>query len=68
MTIDAPNEWRLETPGHAGWERTARPQDPNKYFMVSCDSHTNEPADLWRERLKRSIETVSLGLRSMRTA
>jgi predicted TIM-barrel fold metal-dependent hydrolase len=49
--LDAPNQWRLETPGHAGWERTARPSDPNKYFMVSCDSHTNEPADLWRERL-----------------
>jgi predicted TIM-barrel fold metal-dependent hydrolase len=50
--IDAPNQWRLETPGHVGWERTAQPHDPNKYFMVSCDSHTNEPADLWRERLE----------------
>ena len=50
--IDAPNQWRLETPGHTGWERTARPSDPNKYFMASCDSHTNEPADLWRERLE----------------
>ena len=49
--LDAPNQWRLETPGHAGWERTARPNDPNKYFMASCDSHTNEPADLWRQRL-----------------
>jgi len=49
--IDAPNQWRLETPGHTGWARTARPGDPNKYFMASCDSHTNEPADLWRERL-----------------
>ena len=49
--IDAPNQWRLETPGHAGWERTAQPGDPNKYFMVSCDSHANEPANLWRERL-----------------
>jgi len=50
--IDAPNQWRLETPGHSGWERTARPNDPNKYFMASCDSHTNEPADLWRTRLE----------------
>jgi predicted TIM-barrel fold metal-dependent hydrolase len=49
--IDAPNQWRLETPGHTGWQRTARPGDPNKYFMASCDSHTNEPANLWRERL-----------------
>ena len=49
--IDAPNQWRLETPGHVGWERTAQPGDPNKYFMVSCDSHVNEPTNLWRERL-----------------
>ena len=49
--IDAPNQWRLDTPGHVGWERTAQPGDPNKYFMVSCDSHVNEPANLWRERL-----------------
>ena len=49
--LDAPNQWRLETPGHAGWTRTARPDDPHKYFMVSCDSHMNEPANLWRERL-----------------
>jgi predicted TIM-barrel fold metal-dependent hydrolase len=49
--IDAPNQWRLESPGHKGWERTARPNDPNKYFMVSCDSHMNEPANLWRERI-----------------
>ncbi len=49
--LDAPNQWRLETPGHQGWERTARPGDPNKYLMVSCDSHMNEPANLWRERL-----------------
>ena len=49
--INAPNQWRLDTPGHVGWERTAQPGDPNKYFMVSCDSHVNEPANLWRERL-----------------
>jgi predicted TIM-barrel fold metal-dependent hydrolase len=49
--LDAPNQWRLETPGHAGWTRTARPGDPHKYFMASCDSHANEPANLWRERL-----------------
>ena len=45
------NLWRLETPGHAGWARTARVGDPKKYFMVSTDSHANEPADLWVKRL-----------------
>ena len=29
LEINAPNRWRLETPGHAGWSRTARPDDPN---------------------------------------
>jgi predicted TIM-barrel fold metal-dependent hydrolase len=50
-TINPPNLWRLETPGHAGWPRTARVEDPHKYFMVSTDSHANEPADLWVTRL-----------------
>ena len=51
VAINAPNLWRLETPGHAGWSRTARAGDPNKYFMVSTDSHANEPADLWETRI-----------------
>ena len=48
MTIVEPapanprNAWRLETPGVAGWPRTARPHDPNKYFMVSADCHFTE--------------------------
>ena len=50
-TINPPNLWRLETPGHSGWTRTARVGDPKKYFMVSTDSHANEPADLWVTRL-----------------
>ena len=62
-TVNPPNQWRLDTPGHAGWARTARPGDPRKYFIVSADSHVNEPADLWatridaqyRERLPRVI-------------
>jgi len=46
-----PNAWRTETPGAAGWPRTARAGDPNKYFVVSADTHANEPAGLWRERI-----------------
>ena len=52
MTINAPNLWRLDTPGYEGWTRTARPDDPNKYFMVSSDTHANEPANLWHERIE----------------
>jgi hypothetical protein len=25
---------RIETPGVAGWARTARASDPNKYFVI----------------------------------
>ncbi|EFL07773.1 MULTISPECIES: amidohydrolase family protein [Actinomycetes] len=44
MTIvDPKNAWRTATPGHAGWERTAAPDDPDKYFIVSTDTHHTEP-------------------------
>jgi len=39
------NLWRRETPGAAGWTRTARPGDPAKYFMFSADCHGVEPAN-----------------------
>lgn len=48
---DSNNVWRLETPGHDGWQRTARADDPNKYFVVSADGHVQEPSDLWRTRM-----------------
>src|SRR5262249_3761368 len=49
--VDEKNRYRIETPGHAGWARTARPDDPNKYLMISADCHANEPGSLWRTRL-----------------
>jgi predicted TIM-barrel fold metal-dependent hydrolase len=52
QTVDPNNAWRTETPGHEGWSRTARPEDPNKYFMVSADGHVNEPGDLWQTRIE----------------
>jgi predicted TIM-barrel fold metal-dependent hydrolase len=45
-----PNAWRSRTPGCAGWKHSARPGDPDKYFMVSADCHANEPNELWAER------------------
>ena len=50
---DPNNAWRLETPGNRGWTRTATPDDPNKFFMVSTDGHVQEPADLWHKRIDR---------------
>ena len=44
IVVNEPNRWRLETPGHGGWPRTARPGAANKYFMISADCHANEPA------------------------
>lgn len=46
-----PNAWRAETPGHTDWTRTARPEDPKKYFIVSADGHVQEPNDLWKTRM-----------------
>ena len=51
IVVNEPNRWRLETPGHSGWPRTARPGAPNKYLMISADCHANEPATLWAERI-----------------
>ena len=77
---DENNAWRLETPGVEGWPRTARPDAPNKFFMVSTDGHVQEPGDLWamridkrfRERLPGVVEVggkpyrTTEGMRPMR--
>ena len=54
--IDANNQWRQESPGHDGWRRTARTDDPAKYFMISADGHVQEPADLWRKRMPKKYQ------------
>jgi len=53
IAVNPPNRWRLETPGAAGWPRTARPDAARKYFMVSADCHANEPVDLWLTRMDK---------------
>ncbi len=47
------NLWRAETPGPEGWKRTARRDDPDKYLMISADTHANEPHDLWAKRIDK---------------
>jgi len=61
------NLWRRETPGAAGWRRSARPSAPDKYFMFSADTHVVEPADYlsqieaeYRDRIPR-LETHADG-------
>ena len=51
-TVETTMAKRTETPGAQGWTRTARPDDPNKYFMVSADCHAQEP----RAYIKQYIE------------
>ena len=53
--VDQNNVWRLDSPGDAGWNRTARAADPNKFFMVSADGHVQEPTDLWRVRMDAEV-------------
>jgi predicted TIM-barrel fold metal-dependent hydrolase len=72
MTVDANNSWRLETPGHEGWKRSARPGDPNRYLMISTDCHCNEPSGMWAERMDEKyrkrlphIETDENGVKWM---
>lgn len=55
--VDEPNRWRLETPGHAGWKRTALPDDPDRYLMISADCHCNEPSNLWYERIDKKFQS-----------
>ena len=48
---DVNNVWRTETPGADGWIRSARPDSPDKFFMVSADGHVQEPRKIFKERL-----------------
>ena len=51
--VDKNNEWRLQTPGHQGWNKTARADDPAHFLMISADCHAQEPANLWAERIDK---------------
>lgn len=49
------NLWRRETPGHTGWSRSARPSADDKYFIVSTDTHINEPGDIYTRSLPEHL-------------
>jgi predicted TIM-barrel fold metal-dependent hydrolase len=51
IVVNEQNKWRLNTPGAEGWEKSPRPGAPNKYLMISADTHANEPGNLWAERI-----------------
>ncbi len=52
LQADEPNAWRLKTPGSPEWTRTARPDDADRYLLISADTHANEPPDLWEKRIE----------------
>ena len=49
------NAWRRQSPGNAGWQRSARPGAANKFFMVSADCHANEPRDFLAKRIEPKL-------------
>lgn len=51
VAVNAENQWRLATPGTTGWARSPRAGAPDKYFMLSADTHAIEPMTLWAERI-----------------
>ena len=66
--INEPNRWRLETPGHSGWKRTARPDDPDKFLMISADCHCIEPSNSGSIESIANIATACRESKSTRTA
>src|SRR5260370_1855418 len=51
IVVNAPNRWRLDTPGASQWRDSGRPDGARNYLMVPADGHANEPAALWVERI-----------------
>lgn len=60
------NLWRRETPGHAGWSRSARPGADDKYFIVSTDTHINEPGEREMGGLTEAQRSAILGGNAVR--
>lgn len=52
----AAQEWRTETPGHEGWERTVWPDDTNKHYVISADCHAIEPRDWMRGYVDEAVQ------------
>lgn len=61
----AAQAWRSETPGHQGWERSVRPDDPNKLYVISADCHAIEPKD-WMDGYIGDHVREQLGARRTR--
>ncbi len=59
IEVNPENEWRLNTPGDAGWARSAHPNAAKrKYFMVSVDTHLTPPFKLFGERIDKKFKDL----------
>lgn len=45
--LESKNAWRQRTEGPKPWSDRLRTGSKNKYFIVTSDSHFNEPFDIW---------------------
>ncbi|MGW8202235.1 amidohydrolase family protein [Sphingomonas bisphenolicum] len=52
LVVNQENQWRLSSPGQQGdWQGGIRANDPNKYYIVSVDTHMAPPPKLFHERI-----------------
>jgi hypothetical protein len=59
IVVNPENQWRLESPGAQGWERSVVPGASNKYFIVSVDNHLGPPITLFHDRIdKRFVDRL----------
>lgn len=62
IEVNPENQWRLEGTEPAGWAKSVKPYDPNKYYIVSCDNHLNPPATLFEDRLDKKWSDLYISL------
>ena len=52
IEVNRENQWRLESPGAHGWDRSVDPKAADKYFIISTDNHLPPPPKLFFERIE----------------
>jgi len=56
IVVNPENRWRLERPQDlSGWEGSVQPEAPNKYLMISVDTHMSPPPKLFHERIEEKF-------------
>jgi hypothetical protein len=42
ISVDPPNRWWLESPGHPRWTHAVRAGDPRPHFIASADERVDD--------------------------